>query len=166
MQPYRFTPPTVALVALLSVTSPVWAVDFRRDDANTDAAVDVSDVVLTLGYLFTGDSLSCADAADVNDDSAVDLSDSVSLLSFLFLGGTAPAAPGLECGLDPTSDEHRKLRRTSLSSRKESIVDRMFIAPDGVGRLTRRFWRVRGGLQPTTSGTTGDCRCFRLVLGT
>ncbi len=104
MQPIRFAPLTVALVALLSVAPTVWPVDLRRGDSNTDSAVDVSDAVLTLGYLFTGDDLSCVDAAEVNDDSAVDLSDPVSLLRFLFLGGTAPAEPGLECGFDPTTD--------------------------------------------------------------
>jgi ELWxxDGT repeat protein len=78
---------------------------FRRGDTNTDGALDLSDAIATLGYLFLGsDAPGCLDAADTNDSGAVDLSDAVFTLSFLFLGGPAPAAPFGGCGADPADD--------------------------------------------------------------
>jgi hypothetical protein len=80
---------------------------FRRGDTNGDGALDLSDAVATLTYLFLGgQTLKCPDSADTNDDGVLDLSDPVSLLGFQFLGGPAPAAPGpAQCGADPTHDE-------------------------------------------------------------
>jgi len=79
---------------------------FRRGDANGDLAVDISDAVTTLGYLFTGGvEPPCLDAADANDDGALDISDAVTSLGYLFTGGVAPPTPGPEaCGPDPTAD--------------------------------------------------------------
>ena len=80
---------------------------FVRGDSNQDSAVDISDAVTVLGFLFLGEGNivpDCEDAADVNDDGALDLSDSVNLLSYLFLGAAAPPSPALACGPDPTPD--------------------------------------------------------------
>lgn len=90
----------------LLTTNFVVGVPFRRADANTDGAFDISDAIFTLGTLFTsGPASTCADAADANDDGAVDIGDAVFSLSALFSGGPAPTAPGtLSCGMDPTDD--------------------------------------------------------------
>lgn len=81
---------------------------FRRGDLNEDGAVDVSDVVFTLGALFIPGSPqpSCFDAADANDDGMFDVSDAVEILFSLFVPGSMPlAAPGaFTCGTDPTPD--------------------------------------------------------------
>jgi hypothetical protein len=73
--------------------------DFLRGDTNDDGAVDLSDAVYTLDWLFLGEPApGCVAAANVNGDESIDISDPVSLLGFLFLGGTAPATPFPECG--------------------------------------------------------------------
>jgi hypothetical protein len=79
---------------------------FRRGDANSDLAIDISDPVVILGFLFSGGvQPRCPDAADANDDGSLDISDAVTALAFLFTGGASPPAPGPErCGQDPTPD--------------------------------------------------------------
>jgi hypothetical protein len=81
---------------------------FRRGDANTDGALNISDPVATLSYLFlgvTGQQPFCEDAADANDDGALNITDPLHVLGHLFLGGPPPAAPYPEEGVDATADE-------------------------------------------------------------
>ncbi len=96
------------------IFSPRWtfvtttAIDpvFRRGDLNADDAVNLSDGVSLLNYLFQqGDVPGCLKAADVDDNSAVNLTDAVFLLNHLFLQGPAPDDPFGECGTDPTSED-------------------------------------------------------------
>ena len=80
---------------------------FLRGDCNDDGAVDISDAITTLGFLFLGNplELACGDAADANDDGNVDISDAIWTLTFEFLGGVEIPAPGPDtCGIDPTAD--------------------------------------------------------------
>ena len=78
---------------------------FRRGDANRDGAVDISDPVATLAWLFTGGRApSCEDAADANDDGTIDISDPVTSLGCLFLGKGSIPEPHEQEGQDPTSD--------------------------------------------------------------
>ncbi len=79
---------------------------FLRGDANSDLAVDVSDAVTILMYLFgSAGPLQCPDSGDVNDDGSIDISDAVYLLSYLFAHGRPPPDPGpVVPGEDPTSD--------------------------------------------------------------
>ncbi len=79
---------------------------FLRGNSNGDGAVDISDAVYTLTFLFNaGSSPGCADAADANDDGNVDMSDAISTLGFLYLGQDPPPAPGPGVpGTDPTPD--------------------------------------------------------------
>jgi hypothetical protein len=78
--------------------------DFKRGDANGDNAVNISDPVFTLNYLFLeGTAPGCLDAADANDDESVDITDPIYLLGFLFASGAAPPHPGpFSCGPDLT----------------------------------------------------------------
>ena len=80
--------------------------DFVRGDVNLDTAIDISDAIFGLGYLFRGtpQTLDCADAFDVNNDEALDISDAIYLLAFRFQGGPAPVEPAT-CGPDPTPDD-------------------------------------------------------------
>jgi hypothetical protein len=91
------------------VAKPAGALPFRRGDSNGDAAVDISDAVFELMWLFSGTvAPGCLDAADMNDDRAHDLTDAVFTLDFLFRGGPAPPPPGpTECGVteDPLGCE-------------------------------------------------------------
>ncbi len=79
---------------------------FRRADSNSDSALDLTDAVFTLNFLFlTGAAPTCFDAMDANDSGGIDLSDGVFTLNYLFLTGAPPPAPGpTECGEDPTDD--------------------------------------------------------------
>ncbi len=84
---------------------------FLRGDSNADGAIDISDSMLTLDYLFLGGSVpTCQDAADANDDGRLDISDGVHVLSFLFAGSAAIPAPYPVPGLDPTPDSLGCLR--------------------------------------------------------
>jgi tetratricopeptide (TPR) repeat protein len=80
---------------------------FRRGDADSNRAVELTDAIRTLGFLFQGgDPLPCGDAADSNDDGAVDISDAIQTLAYLFLGAATLPSPGPEvCGGDPTDDD-------------------------------------------------------------
>jgi hypothetical protein len=79
---------------------------FLRGDSNADGALDVSDAIHCLGYLFLGGQRPfCLDAADANDDGKVDIADPVGTLGYLFSGGSALPAPGIFIGgPDHTAD--------------------------------------------------------------
>ena len=86
---------------------------FVRGDANSDGAVNLTDGVIPLLFLFSGGAEpACMDAADANDTGAVEITDAIIIFSWLFTGGVAPAAPSplspgytaAECGADATED--------------------------------------------------------------
>jgi hypothetical protein len=78
---------------------------FVRGNANGDAAVDISDAVYHLNYLFLGGPTPpCLDASDVDDNGALEITDAISLLGFLFQGGPDPNPPFPTPGPDPTAD--------------------------------------------------------------
>jgi hypothetical protein len=84
---------------------------FRRGDSNADGSLDIADAVCTLGYLFGGPEIACAqsvssclDAADANDDGRIDIADAVKILTHLFAQAGPLPAPFGECGADPTED--------------------------------------------------------------
>ena len=107
--PRRIAAGRIAAAALLLalILSPLaahadWT--FTRGDTNGDAAVDLSDAIAGLGFLFSGDPAACLDALDTNDDGANDLSDPISTLGYLFNAGSPPPSPFPDCGTDPTPD--------------------------------------------------------------
>jgi hypothetical protein len=66
---------------------------FTCGDANADAAIDISDVVYLISYIFSGGSApSPLLAGDTNCDDTVDISDVVYLIAYIFSGGAAPCA--------------------------------------------------------------------------
>jgi parallel beta-helix repeat protein len=76
-----------------AVRPAVTSILFKCGDANSDAAVDISDVVYLIAYIFSGGSApSPLLAGDANCDSAVDISDVVYLIAYIFSGGAAPCA--------------------------------------------------------------------------
>lgn len=78
---------------------------FIRGDANQDGAVDLSDAIYTLGYLFLGNpDLHCRDAMDANDTETLDISDPIHVLTFLFFASAPIPAPYPGCGIDPTEE--------------------------------------------------------------
>lgn len=78
---------------------------FLRGDADSSGAIEVTDAIFTLKYLFGGETEpACAKAADANDNGDVNLSDPIQVLQFLFLGGEPLPPPSAGCGVDPTLD--------------------------------------------------------------
>jgi hypothetical protein len=76
---------------------------FRRGDANADQALNISDAIAILGYLFAGGFVPCQAAADATGDARIDISDPIRILGHLFLGGEpgiAPPGPGY-CAAEP-----------------------------------------------------------------
>jgi hypothetical protein len=121
--PLRFedglsTPPIVNLFAVDNQPVPVTELGggtvrlgssgggavFVRGDCNSDSKVDVSDPIIVLSSIFTGqERLLCEVAADANDDDDVDVSDPIYLLQYLFVHGAAPPPPDVGGGVDPTA---------------------------------------------------------------
>ena len=67
---------------------------FVRGRVNDDAAIDISDAVALLGFLFLGEAEPpVIEAADINADTVLDISDSIYLLAYLFGGGPPPPPP-------------------------------------------------------------------------
>ena len=79
---------------------------FVRGDANADGAINMTDAISILSFLFLGgDEPACLDAADTDNNEVVQLTDGIYMLNFLFSGGTPPPPPYPGCGEDPTTDE-------------------------------------------------------------
>ena len=95
------TEPGAVSAAALTSTCTV----FYRGDANGDSAVDNSDPIYVLPWLYQGGPAPPRlDAADIDDDGIHDISDPVYLNNYLFFGGPAPPIPFAYLGLDPTLD--------------------------------------------------------------
>jgi hypothetical protein len=88
---------------------------FVRGDANADGAINLTDALAILGFLYLGsEAPACMDAADFDDDGGTQptITDVISLLGWLFLGGRSPPPPSPtlaiyaaeDCGPDPTAD--------------------------------------------------------------
>jgi hypothetical protein len=98
---------TTPLSAPPSVRGCVMAVgnSILRGDPGGDGGVDLEDLVAILGYLFSGESLECPDAADADDDGEVTVSDVVEVMNHLYLSGVPLAPPFPDPGVDPTPDD-------------------------------------------------------------
>ncbi len=82
---------------------------FHRGDTDGNGALEITDAVAILGFLFLGShGPTCMETADANNDSFVGVSDAISVLLYLF-GGRAsvapPGPPGDECGVDPDESD-------------------------------------------------------------
>ena len=89
------------LAANFSAATLATAADapFRRGNINDDAAVDISDPIVLLAYLFNGgEEPGCMDSADTNDDGQ----------NFCRKGGYMPG-----CYKDADNDRKRKYLVTS-----------------------------------------------------
>ncbi len=79
---------------------------FRRADVDGNAAIELTDVLVLLGYLFlSAPPPPCLEAGDANDDGAVDLGDAMGILFYYFQFVPVPPSPGPDrCGPDLTPD--------------------------------------------------------------
>ena len=96
---------------------------FVRGDANSDGAINLTDGVVPLLYLFSGGAEpACMDSADANDTGNIEITDAIILFSWLFTGGvapqppspTSPGYPGSDCGEDRTDDALGCARRSPV----------------------------------------------------
>ncbi len=96
-----------AIFVAFGPVSEAPTVRFRRGAVRGEEALEISDGIRLLGYLFLReDEPSCLDAADADDSGELNLSDAVWIFRYLFLGGDAPPDPGpATCGEDPTDDD-------------------------------------------------------------
>lgn len=102
----RFQDPTGVPIAVGRILwDPEGRPRFHRGDPNDDGAVNITDGIFVLNYLFLGGPApSCLEAANANDDGSVNITDGIFILNYLFLGGPAPPDPGpadSPCGPDP-----------------------------------------------------------------
>ena len=81
---------------------------FVRGDANNDKALDISDPIKTLFYLYAGTTITCLDAADSNDDGIINITDPVFSLNHLFKDGVSIPAPYSEEGFDYNTPDSLK----------------------------------------------------------
>jgi len=78
---------------------------FVRGDADGNGAVNLTDVIATLGHLFqSGPAPACEDAADADDSGTLNLTDAITTLRSLFQGAGPLPPPYPESGFDPTPD--------------------------------------------------------------
>ncbi len=91
--------------AAVEITQDILEIPFRRGDINGDGRYVISDPVLLLRVLFSGEQLDydCNEALDANDDGdpenpRINVADAIYLLSYLFLSGPEPPAPFPDCG--------------------------------------------------------------------
>lgn len=99
------------LIALLP--APGWLLSqlpqapppFVRGDVLLDGALDISDPIALLTYLFRGGPRpACLDAADADDDGNLTIGDAIRTLEHLFTGGPPLPGPFPLAGGDPTLD--------------------------------------------------------------
>ena len=82
--------------------APVPIPEFLRGDPDDNGAVQLTDGIFLLNFLFLGgDSPACFDAADADNNGALQMTDGIYLLNYLFLGGASPPEPFEGCGPDP-----------------------------------------------------------------
>jgi hypothetical protein len=89
----------------LTVSSGKVEPQFRRGDTDRSGAVELTDAIGTLNFLFLGGPApGCPDAADADNNGVLELTDAVRALGFLFLGDPPPTDPGpFTCGPDPAA---------------------------------------------------------------
>ncbi len=98
-------PVASGIEVLVSQGGGVELTKFHRGDPNDDGAMNITDGIYVLNFLFLGGrEPTCLESADVNDDGQLNITDGIYILNYLFLGGPEPAPPGdpaKPCGPDP-----------------------------------------------------------------
>jgi hypothetical protein len=76
----------------LSSFEPLGA--FLRGDVNGDKAVDLSDSIAILSWLFLGEEApGCVESADADGNGALEVTDAIYILYYRFLAGEPPPPP-------------------------------------------------------------------------
>jgi len=89
-----------------SGVEPCRVIAFIRGDPDGNGAVQLTDGIFILNFLFLGgDSPGCFEAADADDNGAIQMTDGIYILNFLFLGGAEMPAPHPGCGTSGEDEE-------------------------------------------------------------
>ena len=95
----------VGILATLPESSVQAGHTFVRGDANGDGELGITDVIVSLSYLFlSGPVPDCLEACEWNGDGAVELSDAVGELSWIFVFGTPSVPPAASTSIYPLVD--------------------------------------------------------------
>ena len=79
---------------------------FVRGECNGDGKVDISDIVCSLGWQFSGTTFpGCIAALNTNGDGQVNVADPIYLITYLFKGGPQPGHPFPTCGLSVSAPD-------------------------------------------------------------
>jgi hypothetical protein len=85
-----------------AVSSSKGGIRIFRGDCSPDLALNITDALRLLNYLFTTPGAPpCLEACDTDGSGALNISDAIYLLAYLFLGGPQPVAPGPQCAPHP-----------------------------------------------------------------
>ncbi len=88
---WRIRPVTSGTPGIYSRTFAAYLLNYLCGNANADAAVDISDAVYLIQYIFSGGPApSPVASGDANCDQSVDISDVVYLIQYIFSSGPQP----------------------------------------------------------------------------
>jgi hypothetical protein len=80
--------------------------ELLRGDLNWSGDLTITDPILLLNHLFSGQRIDCPAAGEVEaPGSGVTITDAIQILNFLFLGGAPPIPPFPDCGAVPDEDD-------------------------------------------------------------
>ncbi len=74
-----------------------------RGDCDGNGAVQITDPIAALEYLFLSGAGPCLDGCDANGNGALIIADPIYILGYLFLSGPPPASPFPNCAPTPPS---------------------------------------------------------------
>ncbi len=104
----RYPPPCVSGEEILTTNKVDCEFPYRfiRGDINEDGLADISDVIISLEYMFIANEniLNCMDAVDFDDSGSIDLTDPIYLLEHFFFGSQALPQPFPNCGVEDSHD--------------------------------------------------------------
>jgi hypothetical protein len=87
-------------------TSPI-VYEFIRADATANGAVEMSDAIYVLKWLYVPGTPQpdCSDSVDADDDGGHAMGDALYILKYLYVPGSPePPSPFPDCGVDPSED--------------------------------------------------------------
>ena len=98
-RPLAITQPGLLSIELSQGGGPPVGTQFTRGDADASGAINITDGIFILNFLFLGGpDPTCTAAGDADASGVINITDGIFVLNFLFLGGPNPPAPHPDCG--------------------------------------------------------------------
>ena len=97
---------TTTLTATITLSAPFSLPNlYRRGDVDANSALELTDALQLLNFLFTlGPSPACLAAADVNADLEISIADAMHSILYLIHDAPPPPAPFEDCGALPANE--------------------------------------------------------------